>query len=282
VVKVTRPVLRYHGGKASLAEWLIPFFPSHRIYVEPFGGAASVLMRKPRSYAEVYNELDGEVVNVFRVLRDPRKAKILERKLILTPWSRREFVDAYKRSRSDVEQARRTIVKCFMGFGTTAMRKGRTGFRSKPYRDTQSGVKDWTNYPAALKAFTQRIIGVTLENRPAVEVITAQDQLEALFYIDPSYPQSTRTSLKSSSSLYRAYRHDMSDDDHRKLAAVLHSVKGMVVISGYPCDLYDKELYPTWKRIERDHMADGARKRTEVIWLNDACVAGLSQQRLFG
>jgi hypothetical protein len=100
-----------------------------------------------------------------------------------------------------------------------------------------------------------------------------------LHLIQPApYPHETRNMDRGNA----AYACEMSDDGHRQLADTLKAVKGMVIISGYPCDLYDKELYPTWKRIEREHLADGARKRTEVIWLNDACVAGLSQGRLFG
>ncbi|HEY2497324.1 MAG TPA: DNA adenine methylase [Candidatus Angelobacter sp.] len=278
VSKVTRPVLRYHGGKWKLAPWIIEHFPKHRIYVEPFGGGASVLMRKERSYAEVYNDLDGEVVNVFRVLRDPRKSVVLEHKLRLTPWSRVEFQEAYRRSKNDVEQARRTVVKCFMGFGTTAMRKSRTGFRAKPYRDTQSGVKDWTNYPAVLSVFTQRLFGVTLENRSALDVIAMQDAPDTLFYVDPPYTQSTRSSLNGGTNMFRAYSYDMTDTQHRELAKLLHSVKGMVVLSSYKCGLYDKELYAGWYRITRQHLADGGRKRTEVLWLNDAAASRIPQK----
>jgi len=113
-VAPTRPVLRYHGGKWRLASWIISHFPPHRVYVEPFGGAASVLLRKPRSYAEVYNDMDGEIVNVFRVLRDPARARELERVLRLTPFAREEFELSYIRDEDPIEQARRTIVRAFI------------------------------------------------------------------------------------------------------------------------------------------------------------------------
>jgi DNA adenine methylase len=130
VTAPTRPVLRYHGGKFRKAPWIIGHFKPHRVYVEPYGGGASVLMRKPRADFEVYNDLDGDVVNVFRVLRDRRRSRALEQLLRLTPWARAEFELSYEASDDPVERARRTIVRCFMGHGTTSRRKNRTGFRA--------------------------------------------------------------------------------------------------------------------------------------------------------
>lgn len=114
-----RPVLRYHGGKWRLAPWICAHFPAHRLYVEPFGGAASVLLRKPRSYGEIYNDLDGEIVNVFRVLRDNGHA--LRAALELTPFAREEFAESYMPHSDPIEQARRTIVRSFQGFGSAAV-----------------------------------------------------------------------------------------------------------------------------------------------------------------
>lgn len=105
--RVTRPVLRYHGGKWRLAPWIIQHFPPHRTYVEPYGGAASVLMRKPRSYAEVYNDLDGEVCSLFRVLREPASAVELRRLVALTPFARDEFALSYVPSPDPIEYGAR-------------------------------------------------------------------------------------------------------------------------------------------------------------------------------
>src|SRR5690606_19105648 len=112
-----RPVLRWHGGKWLLAPWIIEHFPAHRVYVEPFGGAGSVLMRKPRTYAEIWNDLDGEVVNIFRVLRSPDANRLVDA-LRLTPFSRQEFTGAYEPSSDPVERARRLVIRSFMGFGS--------------------------------------------------------------------------------------------------------------------------------------------------------------------
>ena len=275
--------MRYHGGKYRLAQWVLGFFPAHRIYVEPFGGAASVLLAKPRSFAEVYNDLDEDVVNVFRVLRNPRQATRLRALLELTPWSRREFFGAYEHHPDPVERARRAIVRAFMAHGSTCRRANRTGFRAKNYRRNQTGAADWSTYPNALASFTERLRRVTIEARPANEIIRQQDTTDTLFYVDPPYVLGTRA-VRCQSDRDRAYVHDLDDDGHRALADVLHSVAGTVVLSGYPCPLYDEELYADWERHERPHLADGARPRTEVVWLNPACSRALERDAtsLFG
>lgn len=272
----TRPVLRYHGGKWRLAPWIIAHFPEHRVYVEPFGGGGSVLMRKVRSYAEVYNDLDGDVVNLFRVLREPAHADALRRAIHLTPFARREFDEAYASSDDFIERARRLLVLSQMGFGTAAMRstrKGepqRTGFRANTTRARTVPPDDWRGMPRVIANAAERLRGVVIEHRDATLVMRTHDRANTLHYVDPPYPHDTR----ADSSRWN-YRHEMTDDDHRALAATLHGLAGMVVLSGYACDLYDCELYPAWRRIEKATHADGARDRTEVLWLNPACAAAL-------
>jgi DNA adenine methylase len=282
----TRPVLRYHGGKWKLAPWILEHFPPHRVYVEPFGGGGSVLMRKPRSYAEVYNDTWETVVNVFKVLRDPAQAAALEQLLRLTPYARDEYTDTNTEACADiddpVERARRTILRSLAGFGSASTNGDyATGFRANSHRSGTTPAHDWANYPGHVSAFTARLAGVCIENRPAAEVILQHDREGTLFYVDPPYPHITRTMDRGNA----VYANDMTDDDHRRLAEVLHQVEGMVVLSGYPCDLYDVELYPDWTRFERPHLADGARPRMEVLWINDTCAAALetarSQHRMF-
>lgn len=274
---VKRPLLRYHGGKWMLAPWIISHLPSHRIYVEPYSGAASVLLRKPRSYAEVINDLDGEIVNLFRVLRNPAQARELVRLLKMTPFAREEFELSYQSDGDPIEQARRSVTRSFMGFGSTWSGQWPTGFRANSKRSGTTPAHDWKNYPAALSAIIDRLRGVTIENRTALEVVLHHDDPRTLHYVDPPYPNETRSDRWAG----RAYRHEMTDDDHRELAEVLHSVQGMVVISGYGCDLYDRELYPDWRRVEKETHADGARDRTEVLWLSPSCDT-LAALPLFG
>jgi len=266
-MKLTRPILRYHGGKWRAAPRIIAHFPPHRIYAEPFGGAASVLLRKPRSYAEVYNDLDGEIVNLFRVLREPVQARELIRLLKLTPFARYEFELSYITADDPIEQARRTAVRSFMGFASTVTGKWTTGFRNNSTMSGTTPAHDWRNYPDALLATVERLRGVVIENRPALDVIREHDSTRTLHYIDPPYPHETRNDRWAGN----AYRYEMADDDHRELAGVLRGVAGAVVISGYSCDLYDQELYPDWRRVSFDTMADGAQERIEVLWISPSC-----------
>jgi DNA adenine methylase len=221
-----------------------------------------VLLRKPRSYAEIYNDLDGEIVNVFRVVRD--HGERLRLALELTPFSRREFTRAYLTTEDPIELARRCVVRSFMGFGSDGVHSShRTGFRSNSNRSGSTPAKDWLNLPLAFAAIIDRLRGVVIEDRAAKEVMQRHDSPSTLHYVDPPYPHSTRKRVDAA----RGYRHEMSDDDHRAMAAMLHGLRGHVVVSGYRCDLYDRELFPRWKRVERKSHADGARERVEVLWI---------------
>lgn len=272
-----RPVLRYHGGKWRLAPWVIRHFPAHEIYVEPFAGAASVLMRKSRVHGEVLNDLDGEIVNVFRVLRDKQAAAELERLIRLTPFARSEFELSYQPASDPIEMARRTIARTFMGFGTTSRRHSRTGFRARTYTRNQTGPSDFSNWPDEICVFTERLRGVLIDNKPADEIVPIHDGPNTLFYVDPPYVLSTRTGTSRAKG--GAYQHEMSDDDHRRFARILRGVQGMVAISGYRCDLYD-ELFGDWDRRERLAYTDGAKARTECLWLSPGLAAKLKGNQL--
>lgn len=279
---VPRPVLRWHGGKWLLAPWIIGFFPAHRVYVEPFGGAASVLLRKERSYAEIYNDLDDDVVGLFRVLRDELLAGALRRRLELTPFARAEFEAAWEPSNDPVEEAARLITRSLMGFGSNAhgdKSRGHhtTGFRANSNRSGTTPAHDWRNYPEALPAIVERLQGVIVEHRPAMRVMAAHDGPETLHYVDPPYLPETRNRLNPYDPKHR-YRHELTVEDHAELLAFLDGLEGMVVLSGYPSPRYDDAL-PHWRRVERGALADGARARIEVLWLNPACCAALDDGR---
>jgi DNA adenine methylase len=268
--KVTRPALRYHGGKWRLANWIVSHFPAHRTYVEPFGGAASVLLRKPRSYAEVYNDLDSDVVGLFRVLRSARAGELIHA-LRMTPFAREEFEGAYEPSDDPVERARRLVIRSFMGFGSDGFNRAvRTGFRANVRRSGSTPAADWTSTPDALQSVADRFSGVVIENRPALEVLRHHDAPDTMHYVDPPYLPTTRSQKsRCSGARYHAYVHEMDAAGHAEMLNVLNGLSGAVVVSGYPSPLYDEAL-AEWRRVECAAMADGARPRVEVLWLNAA------------
>jgi DNA adenine methylase len=299
VFRIRRPALRYHGGKFRLAPMLLELFPEHRVYTEAYGGGASVLLQKPRSYSEIYNDLDGEVVNVFRVLQHPKKAARLETLLRLTPFARAEFELSYKPSRSEVERARRTIIRSFMGWGSDSISRMKatragfntrlssvasTGFRWNSNRSGTTAASDWRVFPEEIRAFTERLRGVTIERREAFTVLRKMDRTDALHYVDPPYPMSVRK-IGNGSALQHRYRHEMTDADHKELSKVLHSLKGMVIVSSYPGRLYES-LYRTWHKHQWTggqfcSQNSGDSQRTEVVWLNRAAWENMPQRRLF-
>ena len=193
------------------------------------------------------------------------------------PFARAEFEQAYLSDGDPIEQARRAIARSFMGFGSDSLFQV-SGFRANSNRSGTTPAHDWAHYPDVLPAMVERLRGVVIENRPASEVIRQHDSTTTLHYVDPPYVAQTRSYLRQAKY---AYRFEMTDDDHRELASVLREAHGMVVISGYPCDLYDNELYPDWQRVERPAFADGARRRTEVLWLSPGASRRLSGTMLF-
>ena len=273
---VTRPALRYHGGKFRLAPWILQFFPPHGCYVEPFGGAAGVLLRKPRVYAEVYNDLDGDIVNFFRVVRDPKMRADLIEACRLTPYARDEFDASYEPTDDPLERARRTCIRAAMGFGSAGATKATTGFRTDTRRKYGTAQHNWADYPGALGAIGERFAGVLIENRDAIAVIQAHDGPDSLHFVDPPYVHSTRAMRNKG-----GYRHELDDDGHRRLLDALRAVDGMVVLCGYASNLYDTEL-SAWERHETAARISGGRgttHRTEVAWLNPACSDALRRSR---
>jgi DNA adenine methylase len=260
-----RPVLRYHGGKWMLSPWIISHFPEHRTYVEPFGGAASVLLRKERSKVEIYNDLDEEITGFFRVLRDDTMRARLVFLVEATPFSRREFRAAYEPTTDPVEAARRVLVRSWFGFGSDAFNiASANGFKTRDTMGRKSYAREWAGLPEIIQATANRFASVTLEARNALQLIPQYDSPSTLFYIDPPYPWSARNSHGA------GYKHELGDAEHRLLAAILNRLKGRVVLSGYRCALYD-ELYRTWRSVERRTFASGQvtpSERTEVLWMN--------------
>jgi DNA adenine methylase len=276
---IKRPILRYHGGKFLLAPWIISHFPRHRNYVECFGGAGSVLFRKPRSHSEVYNDKWDTVVNVFKVLRDPEMNRRLQELLELTPYARTEFDQTHEDfdNTDPLELARRTILRSFGGFGSAATSRAyKTGFRANNRSNGTNCAVDWNNYPLHLAAFCERLKGVVIENRDYRDIMEQQDSQDTLFFLDPPYVHDTRNVDRKNGT----YVHEFADQDHIDMAAVAKELKGMVVICGYDCDLY-LDLFRGWHLSRKAALADGARPRTECLWLNEAAYRGMPKKELF-
>lgn len=269
---MSRPALRYFGGKWRLAPWIISHFPAHEAYVEPFAGGASVLLTKEASAIEVYNDLDGGVVNFFAVLRD--RWPELHRAIALTPFSRAELELSYEPAEDPIERARRFYVRTWQGRGGAT--RWKTGWRRQQSLNNRTNVlRDWLTCDR-LAQVADRLLHVSIENRPALDVIREYDRPRTLFYVDPPYLFDTRGDRWTSA----AYRFDTGDEaSHRELLATLVDVRGMVVLSGYPHALYD-DLLPGWTRILKRALGEGARKTVEALWLNPAAAGGTAQGRL--
>lgn len=260
--------MRYQGGKWRMASWLVGLFPPHHTYVEPFGGGASVLMQKPRSRIEVYNDLDAGVVGVFRVLRDPVLAAELARVCALTPFSRAEFLAAFEVHADPVENARRTIVRSQQGIGAKA-RASRNGWRTR--LSGGSPAQTWAGWPANVASWCDRLQAVAIECLPWQRMLDLYDAPSSLLYCDPPYLKATRAWDHRS-----IYAHEMSDADHRELLDRLLAARSMVVLSGYRSPLYDEAL-AGWVRLEQRARAQGNIPRVEVAWLNPAAALATRQ-----
>lgn len=273
-MEVKRPALRYHGGKWQIRKWVLGHFPRHRVYTDAYGGAASILLSKPRAYLEVYNDVDAEIVNVFRVLRDPVTAARLCELVTLTPYARDEFRAAYEDTEHPVELARRTVIRSQMGFGSDSTNINRkTGFRCSRSSSGTAPALDFARWPSCIASYTARMRGVLIENMDARKICLQHDGPDTLHYLDPTYVLSTRREK-------RGYRHEMTDGDHVALADTARKLTGMVVISGYRCELYES-LYGDWRRVDKDVIVFRAKRAVESLWLNPACVEALKSDGRF-
>ncbi|MBL8745012.1 MAG: DNA adenine methylase [Phycisphaerae bacterium] len=257
----------WYGGKFSHLEWLLPLLPKCHHYCEPFAGSAAVLLNREPSPIETYNDLDGEVCNFFRVLREQRDK--LTEAIALTPFSREEFSIAcdLDPKQSTFERARRFYVRARQvrtGLAQTAS-VGRWANCKDTSRAGMSGVVSrWLGGVEALPDIGGRLLRVQIENRPAVDVVRVYDSKQTLFYCDPPYVHDTRGDSK-------AYVHEMTDEQHRELADCLNAAKGMVALSNYDCDLINR-LYPAkrWRKIVGPERTIHSTKdtRSEVLWVN--------------
>jgi len=256
----------WYGGKFNHLDWLLPLLSSCHHYCEPFAGSAAVLLNRQPSPVETYNDIDGEVANFFRVLRD--QPDDLMRAIALTPFSREEFYIAVSEPTaglSCLERARRFFVRARQartGLAQTASLGRWANCKTTSRRGMSGVVSRWLGSIEALPQVAERLLRVQIENRPALEIISLYDAPDTLFYCDPPYPHQVRGDTK-------AYGFEMSDADHICLARTLKSIRGKAAVSGYRCDLTDT-LYKGWRRYDAPakNCHSIKKPRQEALWMN--------------
>lgn len=251
-------VLRYPGSKWRIADFIISHFPEHHSYLEPFFGSGAVLFNKSASNIETINDLNGDVVNLFRVIREaPEK---LAKQVALTPHSRSEYEAAWRNNPMDeIEKARLFLIKSLQGHGFRSNEK--TGWKNDVIgRERSYTVKYWNDLPNGIVKAAKRLKQVQIEQMDARELIKRFNHPGVLIYADPPYLLSTRRKEQ--------YCHEMtSEEEHLQLLETLLQHKGYVIISGYDNELYNKTL-KNWSKAKIQSNADGGLYRMETIWMN--------------
>lgn len=251
-------IIKYPGSKWSIANWIISFFPGHHSYLEPFFGSGAVLFNKPRSNIETVNDLDDNAVNLFEwIKKDPEK---LAHEIYWTPYARRVYEDTFTEEPEDsLEKAVNFYIRLNMGHGFRTNGE-KVGWKNDVQgRERAYAAIDWTNLPDKIIQAAERLRGVQIENRPAVEVIERFNYGNVLIYADPPYVLSTRHG--------RQYKYEMDDTDQNKLLDVLLAHKGPALLSGYDNNLYNDRLQG-WHREEIISITRARRKAAEALWMN--------------
>lgn len=254
-----KPILRYPGAKWNLASWIINQMPPHQSYLEPFFGSGAVFFNKTPARLETINDLDGDIVNFFRVCRE--QPDELARAIALTPWAREELNHCQDKINNPIERARRTAVACHMTFGS---RQHGKSFRHST-GSTQNGGPDnpkiWDRVPTIVMEVAKRLKTAQIENKPAIELIKGFSGKDVLIYLDPPYVKSTRTLHGEQ------YRFEMADKDHEELLKSIAASDANIIISGYENSLYNDYL-TRWNKKSIQARVERGKSKTETIWYN--------------
>jgi len=256
-------VLKYPGSKWSTANWIISNFPAgyeKMTYCELYFGSGAVFFNKNRSMIETINDLDGNVVNLFKVIRE--QPEELARLIEFTPWSREEYKKSYTMTGNSLEDARRFLVRMWQAIGAkssdiTGWRNNIKGMNGNLNQFALRLPKGIVEVSCRLKHTKQCL--VQIENQPAIKLIQRHKQQNVFFYCDPPYIKSTRSG--------RIYACEMNDDDHIELLELLQKHPGPVMISGYENEIYNS-LLQGWHKKNKIVLTEAANKATEVIWMN--------------
>lgn len=254
-----KAILKYPGSKWSIAKWIISFFPGHHSYLEPFFGSGAVLFNKPRSNIETVNDLDGNVVNLFKwVKNDPEK---LAHEIYYTPYSRQAYEDSYAAvPESSLGKAVNFCISLNMGHGFRTNGE-KVGWKNDVQgRERAYAAQDWCSLPERIMQAAERLRGVQIENRPAIEVMKRFNSNKVLIYLDPPYMPGVRHG--------KQYRHEMySEESHMELLDATIKHQGPVLISGYDTELYN-DMLAGWHREETICYSQSASKKQEILWMN--------------
>ncbi len=253
-----KAIMKYPGSKWSLAKWIISFFPEHHSYLEPFFGSGAVLFNKPRSNIETVNDLDGNVVNLFEwIRRDPER---LAHEIYYIPYARQIYDEAFALMPEDsFAKAVNFYIRLNMGHGFRTNGE-KVGWKNDVQgRERAYAALDWCKIPEKIMEAAERLRGVQIENRPAVELIQRFNYPRVLIYLDPPYVLGTRHG--------KQYRCEMGDNGHNELLDAALAHKGPVLLSGYDNPLYNERL-KNWHREEATSYSQVGSRKREVLWMN--------------
>ena len=252
-------MLQYPGGKKRLAPWIVSRMPGHHSYLEPYFGGGAVLFEKPAAPIETINDLDGDVVNFFRVIRDEESRKKLVDWLRHTPYAREAYEESFKRPPRDaVERAGYFAVRSMQSHGFRLNEN--CGWKKDVHgREAAYALHNWNRLPESLGQTAARLKQVQIENRPALELIKAFNHENVLIYADPPYVLSTRAR--------KQYRYEMTDEEHRELLEELCRSQAKVMLSGYDCELYSEYL-SGWRKVQTMARTQSGDRRVETLWMN--------------
>ena len=250
-----KAILKYPGAKWRIADWVISHFPPHKVYLEPFFGSGAVFFKKDPVYIETVNDINREIVNLFRVCRE--RPEELARAISLTPFARDEFKYCYASTSDPVEQARRTLVRYHQSFGTSNSSKN--SWRNVQTYGGPRCATMWNDLPDIIVSCCQRLKNAQIENTDAATLIERYSDPNTLIYCDPPYLQELRKR--------NIYADEMSTRDHIVLLEAIKRSRSMVVISGYDNELYNSVL-SGWNTDVKETTAQMGLHRTEKIWTN--------------
>lgn len=252
-----KPVLKYPGAKYRLAPWIVGMIPYHEVYLEPYFGSGAVFFRKPASRIETINDLDEEVVNFFKVIRDSEEE--FAKRLCLTPYARVEYEQAYMVDKKDdnIEKARKFAIRCWFGFG--AGNRYRNGFRTSQQVVSPDTTKAWNNFIESLHDAAERLRHCQIEAKPALKLLDMYDTSDVFIYLDPPYLPDIRKKYQ--------YIHEMTREDHIELLEKIVHHPARILLSGYDSDLY-REYLSDWYTCSRSTQAERGIPRQEMLWAN--------------